>query len=163
MKKILIILLSVMLLLLTFGCQKEDDVLKYTQSGLTVELPEGMISGDENGFDIFLYNNDFMFSALKENYDIFNRIGYDPEKLTVEEYGKLIMEINNDDDQFEEDAFNNLYISYTNTVDGQQYYYYTTIRKGTDAFWLITFSSFASEKDTYSKLFAKWANTIVVE
>ncbi len=163
MKKILTILLSVMLLLSTFGCQKKADVQKYSQSGLTVELPQGMLTGDESGFDIFLYNNDFMFSALKESFDIFNRLGYDPKELTVEEYGKLIMEINNDDDQFQEDSFNNLYISYTNTVDGQQYYYYTTIRKGTDAFWLITFSSFASEKDTYSELFAKWADKIVVE
>lgn len=163
MKKFLIILLSVLMLTLTFGCKKEEELQWYSKDGLTINLPKDLKEETLEGFNYYLYGSNFMFSALKEDFGLFDQLGIDANNTTVEDYGALIQQFNELEEGFEADGYNNLCITYTSEVDGEEYFYYTTVRKGTDAFWLVTFSSYNDEKDIYQPLFEKWANTIVVE
>ncbi|MDO4377928.1 MAG: DUF5105 domain-containing protein [Erysipelotrichia bacterium] len=138
------------------------DMQLYSKSGLSIELPAGLEDDSDEYYDLFLYNDDYAFMAIKESFDLFTENEYDPNTMSIDDYCKMIVDINELNDQFEKDSYNNPYMAYINEVEGENYYYYTTVRKGSDAFWIVTFYTFAAQKDNYASQFEQWANTIVV-
>ena len=53
-----------------------------------------------------------------------------------------------------------LYFTYEKTVSGNDYFYLATTHKADDAFWLIQFACFTSQKDNKTETFLKWADTV---
>ena len=139
------------------------DMQLYSKNGLTVELEAGLADDSDEYYDLFLYNDDYAFMAIKESFDLFTEKDYDPNTMTIDDYCKMIVDINELNGQFEKDSYNNPCMAYINEVEGESYYYYTTVRKGSDAFWIVTFYTFAAQKDIYAGQFEQWANTIVVD
>ncbi len=165
MKKILIVLLSFMMLTLAFGCKKEEEekLTSYSKGGITVQLPEGLTEDNYTGYAAAYSNDDFAFEAYVESFATLQAFDYDLDTFTLEEYGKEWLKVNDMNTQFTKDSHNNLYVTYTEDVDGASYFFYVTIRKGSTGYWNITFSTLAENTDTYTKLFEKYSDTIVVE
>lgn len=163
MKKILTVLLSIMLLAFAFGCDKVEKLQEYTQGDFTIMLPAGVEVSEEDGFEAFFAAEDYAVTVVKDEFDIFEQLDIDPTTYSEEDYGKLILELYDVDGAFTFDKNNHLYYSYENSVDGETYFYYVTVRKGTDAFWLITFLTEADKQKTLVKSFEIWNNTISVK
>ncbi|MDO4377930.1 MAG: hypothetical protein Q4C64_02105 [Erysipelotrichia bacterium] len=164
MKKILIVLLSFMMLTLAFGCKKEEEkLIAYSKGGITVQLPEGLTEDDYAGYAAAYSNDDFAIEAYVEPFSVLRAFDYDLDTFTLEEYGKEWLKINDMNTQFVKDSNNNLYVTYTEDIDGVSNFFYVTIREGSEGYWNISFSTLAENAETYTKLFEKYSDTIVVE
>ncbi|MDE6441804.1 MAG: hypothetical protein K2L12_03510 [Clostridia bacterium] len=53
-----------------------------------------------------------------------------------------------------------LYFTYEKTVSGNAFFYLATTHKAGDAFWLIQFACYTSQKDNKTETFLKWADTV---
>ena len=154
--------------------QEEDkqdgiDTSKYTLydtgTGLSLYLDKGMSEQDAeaSGLTTFYANNSYMMAALKESNEIFEDAGLDTQAFSLEDYGVLVKAANDFDGDFTEDSYGNLRITYSANVNGNDYFYYSTIRKGSDGYWLIHFACLESSKAEYEPIFEMLGNTIEVK
>lgn len=151
--------MSLFVLSLSFGCQKEE-LQKYCQGDFCIKALKDLKMVDIDGYEAYFYNDDISFAAIKDPFTVLQSRGWDnPTEKTLEDYGKRISGFN-DLQEFTKDKYNNLHVTYVWEYGGINYYYYTTIRKTSDAFWLINFCATEDQKDDYAKWFVKWANTI---
>lgn len=171
MKKLIAALVAVLMVVSFAACggkttSKLDtaDLETYEFDGLTIQMEKGMEIGSQEGFDAFASSTTCMMTGVKEGFDLFTSYGYDPENMTLEEYGELVAQANEQfNGDFSEDANGNLAVTYTYNVEGTNYYYHATVAKGTDSFWVITFACFEGDQSEYADQFEAWANTIVVK
>lgn len=163
MKKFVCIL-AVIAAVLSFAACGGTSLTTYdTGTGLTAELPAGLTKQELSGAVVFS-NNDFMMSALIETNETFTSLGVDPASFTIEDYADLVKSANTGVDiDFKKDAAGNYASPYENLSNGVKYFYYATIRKGTDGFWLINFACNVDEQDTYLPLFEQWSQSIKVK
>ena len=132
----------------------------YIFDGFTAQLPKGEVD-DMEGFVAYYYNDNFMMSALKEDQDTFGQYGADINDYTLEDYAELVLYANEiDDDTFQEDEYGNLYITYERESGGQDFFYYSTVKEGTQSFWVITFACFDGEEGTYLPQFKEYASLL---
>ena len=150
---------------LTFaGCfgssYKEKDFL--CDEGLSITLDESF-SEMQAAFTYTLSSNNVVFMAQKEGFDAFESAGYDPYAMTLQEYAEMCVENNNLQGPVLEDEERGLVtFSYVKNVSGDNFYYYATVHKSGDAFWLCQFSCFEEKQLTYATQMADWASTILV-
>lgn len=154
-----------MLTLLSFaGCAllAKEPVTYDNGSGLTVVMPEGMQDLQQEGFVMSYADNHTLMTAVREGFAEYVDYGFDLENMTMEEYAELCQDVNGLEEPFTADANGNYYTTYTADVDGDNFYYYCTLRKGSDAFWVVTFACLESEMAKYEAEFVNWSNSIVV-
>ncbi len=136
----------------------------YEFDGLTIKMEKGMEIGSQEGFNAFASSNTCIMTGVKEGFDLFTSYGYDPENMTLEEYGELVEQANEQfNEDFSADANGNLAATYTYDINGTSFFYHATVAKGTDAFWVITFACSEDAQSEYADQFEAWANTIVVK
>ncbi len=123
----------------------------------------GMEAGEAEGVDVFYSADDCMMSALREGFDVFASVGLDGEATTLEEYAALVEQAGGLTTSFETDGNGNPFMTYTSVVDGNDIFYYATLRKGTDAFWVVNFACMDAQQAEYLPQFEQWSNSIVVE
>lgn len=176
-KKIFISIITSLLVLTLTGCgnDKQDTDERANKkpevtgkvydngSGLTIRMAEGMEEDELEGYAMFYYGESCMMTALKETFEEFESVGYDAENSSLEDYCEIVKEANGLDFPFEKDSYGYPYISYINEVDGNNFTYYTTVRKGSDAFWLVTMACLEDEEELWLPQFEEWGSTITVE
>lgn len=146
------------------ACSREKKMVTYDDGiGLTVTMQEGMKPFEAEGFVMAYANDDCMMSALREGFDEYSAYGLELDTMTVEEYAELTVDANALEGLFAPDVNGNQGITYTATVDGREYFYYSIVCKGPDAFWLVTFACFEDMKEEYLDRFILWSGTVTVE
>jgi len=166
--KIVAAVMAVLMLLSAAGCDflAKEPVTYDDGVGLTIVMPEGMQPMNEAGMAMSYVDNNCLMTAVREDFAEYAELGVDLENMSIEEYAALCVEANAGNGmsgEFVEDANGNLYNTYNATIDGDEFFYYCTVRKGTDAFWAITFACLASEQAKYEGEFTNWNNSIVVD
>lgn len=140
---------------------------KYYDTGTGLSLYMGLVmlkqDAEANGLTTFYATTKYMMAALQEKYEIFTQYGVDLSSWTLEQYADLIKESNNYTDDFEKDSYGNLRITYVRDVGDSRYFYYSTVRKAPDAFWLIHFACLESDKEVYEPIFELLGSTIEVK
>lgn len=155
-----------LIFLLTFsGCGfLAGDPIEYSNgTGLTVEMPKGMEPFSAEGFAMAYAADDIMMSAVKESFDDYAELELDLAAMSLEEYARLTREINGLEQDFSVDGAGNLFVTYSANIDGRDYFYYSTLRKGTDAFWVVTFACPEKNSDKYCEAFEGWSASIEVD
>jgi len=160
-----IITLVCMLCLLCCGCSgpNADTLQSYTaQTGITLQMQAGMRLSAEDSVSCLYSGQSCMMSALREEFADYAQMGHDPQAMTVEDYAHLVQQANDLQQTFLPDENGNLHVTYTNTSGNTEYFYYATVRKGSDAFWVVNFACNSRQKDAYLPLFIRWSDTIAV-
>ena len=144
------------------------DTVKYkyydTGTGLSLYMGLTMFKQDAaaSGLTTFYATGKYMMAALQETFKTFDALGADLRDYTIEQYAALVKEANDYEGDFTPDSYGNLRITYSRNVDDTQYFYYSTVRKAPDAFWLIHFACLESDKEAYEPVFEMLGNTIEV-
>ena len=88
-------------------------------------------------------------------------MGYSGE-MTLEEYAQLILDAYQLEGEPMTDDYGNVYIHYTQDIQGYEVAYYAYFNKGEVAFWTTTFMCFEEIASDMEDDFALWASTIQV-
>ena len=131
----------------------------YTFDGFTAQLPKGDVD-DMEGFVAYYYNDNFMMSALKEDAETFAGYNANIDDYTLEDYAEMVEYANGVEDSFELDEKGNLSITYQREAEGRNFFYYSTVKQGTQSFWVITFACFDGEEGTYLPQFKEYASLL---
>ena len=166
-KRIFLVALVLALVLVLAACGSGEVKLAEVDTGLglKLQLPENMTAADADGtgFSAIYNNNTAAVSIVREGYDDYAEMGMDISAITLEEYQELVVEANGLTESFQSAPNGQPYITYTREAEGDTFFYYTTLRKGSDAFWIVNYNCFADQQNTYLSQFESWAETIVVD
>ena len=145
------------------------DTSKYkfwdTETGIKLYMDKLMLKQDaeSNGLTTFYASNKYMMAALRESFEMFEGYGLDTKNTSVEDYADLVKQANEYEDDFTPDSYGNLRITYVKPVGESNYFYYSTVRKGSDAFWLVHFACLESDRAEYEPIFEMLGNTVVID
>ena len=128
--------------------------------GISLMMEEGMARQDTEDFTIYAYSNTAMFAAIKEDASVFSGAGLDIADYDLEEYAGIVQQGNGLDASFAKDEAGNLSVTYNSNQNGTDFFYYATVKQGSDSFWVVTFACFAEDEATYLPQFKIWAATI---
>ena len=121
--------------------------LKNAEAGLESETVEG--------YTACLASYDVAIFFLEEN-----KTELDLDGLTLEEYAELY-EIYGIITGFEVDAYGNIASSFVSEGgDGEEYFYYVTVKETEESFWLVQSACLSAESESYVDVFAQWHATI---
>ena len=130
-------------------------------AGLAISMSADMKRTPNESFALFYTSEHCMVSALREDFELLGSVGIGSADMTVEEYISIV-ETNNGM-TFSPDLYGNPAAVYENEVSGSTFVYYSTVRKGSDAFWLVSFACLAAERETYLPQFMLWGSSIEVQ
>lgn len=163
MKKLITILLCICTIFLVGGCNSEESKMqKYSDSGFTITLPKGFYKKELASVTVYYESEYAILTALKESYTNLEPLGINNDS-SLEDYAKAVLSNNQQDSELKKsDDGNFVYFTYEKEVSDKDFYYMAAIFKAEDAFWLVNFACEEDNKDTYSKEFIKWAESIEV-
>ena len=159
--KILAALMAVLMLAAVVGCAPAEPVAYDTGAGLVITMDAGMEEFEVEGMTKAYVDNKVLFTCVKETNDELAAVGF--ENISLEEYAELSQLAYGLETPYAADANGNLVTTYNADVDGQSWFYYVTLREGTDGFWTITLACADSDKAVYADKFATWNASIVVD
>lgn len=132
-----------------------------TGKGLTIKMSSDMEEERAGDLSVYYFAEDCMVSVKKVPFDELVEAGTANADSTIEDYIKLI-EDSNENITFTTDSYGHPSTTYSAESDGVNVAYYVTVRKGSDAFWMINFSCLEEEKETRYPQYELWGSTIEV-
>lgn len=160
MKKI-VLWLSMVLMVTTLcsGCSfLKPQEKTFTKSGMSITLTDKFYEKDVVNYTATYGSTDVAIMALKEEFSLLEGL----ENLSLEDYAQLVIE-NNKKDISVEKKDGLTYFLYEAEANGKTYSYFSCVYKGTDAFWLIQFSTVADQYEKKSDQLITWAKSVTVE
>lgn len=162
-KKIAALALSLVLILSLGACGGGSGLKTYDMGGgFSIDMDSGMEESTVEGYTYFYHSNTCAALVLKEDFSMFTAAGVDLTTFSLEDYADMVCLANDLDGSFKKDSNGNLVTTYSMDVNGQEFYYYVTVREGSDAYWLINFYCMNSQQDKYAPKFESWNNSIKV-
>ena len=158
----LIALVLAATLLLTACAASEPELVRYDHpTGLSLTMWEGFEVQDAEGFVGGYINQDQGIAILmaEELFASLSNVGIDPE-MTLEEYGRFLMDCYGLEGTVESDALGNTRFVYDRDVQGGQARYFAYLYRNDVAFWTVTFMSARDKADGLEETFSQWAATI---
>ena len=158
MRKIALLLALCLMLTALTGCGG-DDVREQTYTlncGVTItagaglrEISDSSDSGEleEDRYSIFFTNVSGTAGMSEDEF-----VDYLTELLEDEGYKA----------KFKQDSQGNLKYTYTQNVDGVDYFYYMTLHSGAGGWWLCEMCCREAMKPLYEDRFARWSATVLV-
>lgn len=143
------------------GCSKSGKDKEFSRDGFKITLNDGFEEQTVENQTAAYSSDKYIVTALKEGFELFENAGYSTD-ISEEEYAKMVME-NNSLDGSTEIIDGIVTFSYEMEVEGQQMSYLATVKKGSDAFWLIQFVSLKTVFESSRNQFMEWAKTVTVE
>lgn len=135
----------------------------YSYDGVSLFMEDGMVESEGEGFTVYAYSNTSMFAGIKEDASVFTDAGLDINDFTLEDYAEIVQNGNGLETPFAVDAAGNLSATYNSNQNGTDFFYYATVKQGTDAFWVFTFACFAEDEALYLPQFQLWASSMVLD
>lgn len=141
------------------GSQKPAAEKTFACQGMEITLTDRFSEAEVAGYTVCYSSGDTAVFALREAFDAKEGFG----DLTVAEYGALVLANNGLQDTVtleETDGLTTFDYVYTNPDSGGNFYYYTVLLKGSDAFWMVQFTTL--EEDAMENLpqYQQWAKSI---
>jgi len=163
MKRLIALLICIVTLFSFVSCS--DGLTKYSSDkGLSIRLPEGFTEVSMAGATYALSGEHGYFIAMRDDFDgMYSKYEF-PSTASLFDYAQFIIAGNEIETQIAVRGKDDLYFTYTSAAEGQEeYFYYATVRKGSDAFWLCQFACKSSLKELNSPLFDEWSYNITVD
>ena len=163
-----ILLLTIILISGCFGGEVKDE--KFTSvHGYEITFNSTFYQSytDIENSDLYLESLNVVVSVVREDFRVVSDAWYNPYVMTTDQYASMLIDtlydrgilINYYNDNYDE---NIEIFDYTYYAEGETFYYYTIVNKGTDAFWTTQFICINDDKIDYLEDIAKWSNTIVI-
>lgn len=163
-----ILLLTIILISGCFGGEVKDE--KFTSvHGYEITFNSTFYQSytDIENSDLYLESLNVVVSVVREDFRVVSDAWYNPYVMTTDQYASMLIDtlydrgilINYYNDNYDE---NIEIFDYTYYAEGETFYYYTIVNKGTDAFWTTQFICINNDKIDYLEDIAKWSNTIVI-
>ena len=131
--------------------------------GVTLYMRDGFKEDTVDGFAFFYETNDCAVNCQEETFEDLESVGYNGD-MTIEEYAQTIRDLYEEakDSEVLTDDYGNVYIVYTQDVDGMNFTYYDFFKKGSTSFWATNFMCITDDKDSFEEDFHLWASSITV-
>lgn len=142
----------------TFFDDVEITPKQFTVDNMQITLTSEFETESYQGLDEVFVSNTAIVLVLKEEFALLEGL----EDYTLQQYGELVIENNGLTGTSElEEIEGLLYFDYeNNNIDNITNYYFATIFKSDEAFWLIQFAVPAEEAESSLPQFIEWAKTI---
>ena len=130
----------------------------FTAPGIQITLNEDFAPEDVGNFTACFSSKDAAVFVLQESFSLLPG----SENYTLEEYGQLVLQ-NNGMTDFELQTVDGImFFEYEadNEEAGGTIYYFVTLHKGIDAFWLVEFACDVDEAEDYLPYFLDWAKSV---
>lgn len=129
--------------------------------GVSLSMAEGFVESEVEGI-LGCYEGELSNVRFAEELFVtLENLGFDPE-MTLEAYAQLILDTYQLEGEPKTDDYGNVYIVYTQDIQGYDVTYYAYFTRGEVAFWMTTFMCFAEIAPDMEDDFALWASTIQV-
>lgn len=132
---------------------------EFSVANMTLTLTDAFDEADVDGFTQCFESRDVAVFVLQESFSLMDGL----EDYTLTQYGDLVIQGNGLDAKLQTE--NGVrYFTYTfDAEDGSTYYYFATVHKGPDSFWLIQFAVDQEKAEEYQDDFFQWAASVTFE
>ena len=137
-------------------------VLFDTGKGLTIKMSSEMEENKSGDHTVYYFSDNCMVSVKMIAFEELEEAGTGNAKSTIEDYIGMVEE-SNENIAFTKDSYGNSCTMYSVEGDDMNLAYYVTVRKGSEAFWMINFSCYEEEKAMRYEQFELWGSTIEVQ
>ena len=164
-KKLFVPLLLVLILLAFAACnsgEKELVTYKSENGPVSIDLPGGFkeeTDATADNVSFYFVSDDNIVTFLSEDRATVEYV-YGSEGITLDEYAKLIVEVNGLSSNVGTDSAGNTYFTYNNVIDGEDLFYYAVVKENGDTLWLVNFICPASMQADGEANFPQWAKSI---
>ena len=161
MKKILSAVLVLTMFITLCACT-DPSPKDFSSNGMTITLTELFKENTQQGYTVCYDSPDVAVFVLKEEFSQAEGFG----ELTLDEYAELVYTANSSKSPSAVTKLDELTVmeyTFHNESENTTYKYFSTMFKGTDAFFLV---QFACEEDKYEAkrdTFVSWAKTVKVD
>lgn len=160
-RKTLIFMIFCMLIGIVIGFAgeyfKKAEPETFTKDGVSITLTDQFTYVEKENFVACYGDGESYVLISKEEFSLF------PEKLTLEEYGKLMMSESPDIEFYEyEGLYCTDYVA-LNEDSEESFSYFVAIYETDDAFWIANFASLTSEFESHIEEYIEWAKSITFE
>lgn len=158
MKRIISALL-VALLMFSFVSCMGNSAKTFTSNGMSITLTNAFKENTYEGYTVCYESKDVAVFVLKEAFSL--QEGFD--EMSLDDYAELVYAANASKSPSKiskEDGLTFIEYDFHNEEENQTYSYYTVMFKGTDAFWLVQFTSKKEDYDAKRQSFVDWAKTV---
>ncbi len=159
MKKVLTVLLVLTLLLVSLSSCMKATPKEFASNGMTITLTNAFREKSVEGYTVCYDSAKVAVLALKESFSLLQ--GF--ENFTLDQYAHMVREANAakaPGEIFEVEGLVAMEYTFFNESEKQDFKYFCTMFKGTDAFWLVQFACKTQDYDNYKNSFVEWAKTI---
>lgn len=132
----------------------------FKENGFEITLTNDFKTSELTQATAYFESNNAIVVAYKEPLEDLKEANIDKDS-SLEDYAKVILKANDSNYKLQKNG-NLLYYEYESTVEDELFYYFVTVTKSDDAFWVINFASQESNKNIYKPEFIKWAKSIKV-
>lgn len=132
----------------------------FKENDFQITLTNDFKANDLAGATAYFESNKAIVVAKKEDLKDLKDLGI-KRVSSLEDYAKVILRANDSDYTLQKKG-NIIYYEYESKVEDNLFYYFVTVAKSDDAFWVISFASHESNKNIYKPEFIKWAKSIKV-
>lgn len=133
-------------------------------NGLSITLTTEFTQNTNSQFALEASSNTAFFAATKDEFSIFPQLDLDPDMMTLDDYAQLCITANGLQSTVNHNTELGItYFVYDKTIQNNHFFYYATVQKGTDAFWLNQFGCFYSARNNMTSKFETWASSIIVQ
>lgn len=133
-----------------------------TGKGLTIKMSSDMKEEKAGDFSVYYFAEGLMVSVKKVPFEELKEAGTLDAHSSIEDYVKMVEDAN-ENITFTTDSYGYLSTTYEASDDKVDMIYYATVRKGSDAFWMINCSGLLEEKEVRIPQFELWGSTIEVQ
>lgn len=143
------------------GCSEKSK--KFTSdAGLSIELTSGFYEKEIVSQTMYLESKNMIFTALKEEKDLFEDYGINFNVYSLNQYASLVIKNNNVTTEVLSEG-ELTYFIYEKTVSGRDFTYKAYVFKSSDAFWLCQFACQTKDFKKLEPKMSKYAKTITLE
>jgi len=135
---------------------------EFSKAGLSITLDDSFTEEEMLAFTAYYQTSRCFVSTIKEEFSLFEDAGISTD-IPLDDYAQMVMENSSITPLITYKGVEKSGFTFNNEANGKKYFYYATVRKGTDAFWLIQFCCADTDKTDFFPRFESWADTIKVD
>lgn len=168
MKKVISLCLLVVLSLSLVGCffgpAYKSEEKTFTADGISLTLTSAFVETDvaeEQGYLVTYVAWEASVFVLKESFSLAPGI----ESNSLSWYASLVRTANADKNPSavaNEDGLTIIEYTFYNEEEDKEYSYFTSMYKGTDAYWTVQFVCVTDKYEEYRPYFVTWAKSVNV-
>ena len=142
------------------GSPKNATDKTFTYEEMSITLTDAFEEKNFEGYSVTYDSSQAAVFVLREAKDLLG------EEITFDDYTELVMQANASrgfvdlSDVTKKDGLVCFDYRFTNTEQGIEYRYFTTLHESADAFWMVQFVTPTELYDKYVDTFVKWTKTV---